>query len=162
MAARPAWGCSNGQYCVTLNSGSGQVILGWGGASVSASLTANVNYTLSFQASASSSLSGFETHVGSAVSVGGSYPVDKDLGNDTIGTGLQTFTHMFTLTAADAQAGLAFLISVSTGTSTVCLDNVSVTANLERDRNKWGSAIRSTGVARPVGMTVRRRTRMGS
>ena len=120
---------NNGQYCLTLNSGSGQVVLGWGGTTVSANLSANVNYTLSFQASASSSLSGFDTHVGSAVSVGGSYPVDKDLGNDTIGTGLQTFTHMFTLTAADAQAGLAFLISVSTGTSTVCLDNVSLTAN---------------------------------
>ena len=65
-------GVNNGQYCVTLNSGSGQVVLGWGGTTVSANLSANVNYTLSFQASASSSLSGFDTHVGSAVSVGGS------------------------------------------------------------------------------------------
>lgn len=122
-------GVNNGQYCLTLNNGSGQVVLGWGGTTVSANLSANVNYTLSFQASASSSLSGFDTHVGSAVSVGGNYPLDKDLGNDTIGTGLQTFTHMFTLTSGDAQAGLAFLISVSTGTSTVCIDNVSLTAN---------------------------------
>ena len=30
----------NGQYCVTLNNGSGQVILGWGGTSVSANLAA--------------------------------------------------------------------------------------------------------------------------
>ena len=122
-------GVQNGQYCLTLDNGSGQVILGWGGTAVSANLAANVNYTLSFQASASSSLSGFDTHVGSAVSVGGSYPLDKDLGNDTIGTGLQTFTHMFTLTSADPQAGAAFLISVSTGTSTVCVDNVSLTAD---------------------------------
>ena len=64
-------GVQNGQYCITLNNGSGQVILGWGGTAVSANLAANVNYTLSFQASASSSLSGFDTHVGSAVSVGG-------------------------------------------------------------------------------------------
>jgi hypothetical protein len=122
-------GVQNGQYCITLNNGTGQVILGWGGTAVSANLSANVNYTLSFQASASSALSGFDTHVGSAVSVGGSYPLDKDLGNDTIGTGLQTFTHMFSLTSADSQAGVAFLISVGTGTSTVCVDNVSLTAN---------------------------------
>jgi hypothetical protein len=122
-------GVQNGQYCITLDSGSSQVILGWGGTAVSANLTANVNYTLSFQASASSSLSEFDTHVGSAVSVGGSYPLDKDLGNDTVGTGLQTFTHMFSLTSADSQAGVAFLITVSTGTSTVCVDNVSLTAN---------------------------------
>jgi hypothetical protein len=122
-------GVQNGQYCITLNSGSGQVILGWGGTAVSANLSANVNYTLSFQASASSSLSGFDTHVGSAVSVGGSYPLDKDVGNDTIGTSLQTFTHMFSLTSADPQAGVAFLISVSSGNSTVCVDNVTLTAN---------------------------------
>jgi hypothetical protein len=122
-------GVQNGQYCVTLSSGSGQVVVGWGGTSVSANLSANLNYTLSFQASASSSLSGFDTHVGSAVSVGGSYPVDKDFGTDTIGNGLQTFTHMFTLTSADTQAGVAFLISVSSGTPTVCIDNVSLTAN---------------------------------
>ena len=110
-------GVQNGQYCLTLNNGSGQVVLGWGGTTVSANLSANVNYTLSFQASASSSLSGFDTHVGSAVSVGGSYPLDKDVGNDTIGTGLQTFTHMFTLTSGDDdKAGVAFfVISVSTG-----------------------------------------------
>jgi hypothetical protein len=122
-------GVQNGQYCVTLNNGSGQVILGWGGTAVSANLAANVNYTLSFQASASSSLSGFDTHIGSAVSVGGSYPLDKDLGNDTIGTSLQTFTHMFSLTSADSQAGVAFLISAGAGTSTVCVDNVSLAAN---------------------------------
>lgn len=71
-------GVQNGEYCVTLNSGSGQVVLGWGGTSVSANLLANVNYTFSFQASSTSALSGFDTHVGSAVEVGGAYPVDKD------------------------------------------------------------------------------------
>ncbi|HSY38002.1 MAG TPA: hypothetical protein VLA79_00700 [Polyangia bacterium] len=125
-------GVQNGQYCITLNNGSGQVILGWGGTAVSANLAANANYTLSFQASATSSLSGFDTHIGSAVPVpagSSNYPLDKDVGNDTIGTGLQTFTHMFSLTSADPQAGVAFLISVSTGTSTVCVDNVSLTAD---------------------------------
>ena len=121
-------GVQNGQYCVTLNNGSGQVILGWGGTSVSANLAANVNYTLSFQASATTALSGFDTHVGSAVEVGGSYPLDKDLGNDNIQTGLMTFTHMFTITSADPQAGVAFLFGAS-GTSTVCVDNVSLTAD---------------------------------
>ena len=124
-------GVQNGQYCITLNNGSGQVLFGWGGTSVSANLAANVNYTLSFQASATSALSGFDTHVGSAVPVpagSSTYPLDKDLGNDNLQSGLMTFTHMFTLTSADPQAGLAFLFSAGSS-STVCIDNVSLTAN---------------------------------
>jgi len=121
-------GVQSGQYCITLNNNSGQVLLGWGGTDVSANLAANVNYTFSFQASATTALSGFDTHVGSAVSVGGSYPLDKDLGNDNIQNGLMTFTHTFTIATADPQAGVAFLFSAS-GTSTVCIDNVSLVAN---------------------------------
>jgi hypothetical protein len=125
-------GVQNGQYCVTLNSGSGQVVVGWGGMTVSASLSANVNYTFSFQASTTSALSAFDTHIGSAVAVpAGSltYPVDSDVGNDNIQNGSQTFTHMFSITTADPQAGVAFLISASNGNPTVCVDNVSLTAN---------------------------------
>jgi hypothetical protein len=124
-------GLQKGQYCVTLNNSSGQVIVGWGGTAVSANLAANVNYTLSFQASATSGLSGFDTHVGSAVPVpdgSTTYPLDKDLGNDNIQTGLMTFTHTFTIDSADPKAGGAFLIMAS-GSPTVCIDNVSLTQN---------------------------------
>ena len=93
----------------------------------SANLSAGVNYTLSYQVSASAGLSEFDAHIGQAV---GSFTLDKDLGNDTtIGTSLGTITHMFSLTSADSQAGVAFLIKASGGSSTVCIDNVSLTAN---------------------------------
>ena len=119
-------GVNNGQLCITLTSGTGEVIVGWGSSTTSASLSAGVNYTLSYQASASAGLSEFDVHIGQAV---GSFTLDKDLGNDNIGTSLGTITHMFSLTSADSQAGVAFLIKASGGSSTVCIDNVSLSAN---------------------------------
>ena len=119
-------GVQNGQYCITLSSSTGEVIVGWGGATTSANLSAGVNYTLSYQASASAGLSEFDVHIGQAV---GSFNLDKDLGNDNVGTSLGTITHMFSLSSADSQAGVAFLIKASGGSSTVCIDNVSLTAN---------------------------------
>ena len=47
-------------------------------------------------------------------------------GNSTVSSSLQTFTHMFT--ANDNNAGIAFTF-MNAGTSTVCLDNVTLTAN---------------------------------
>jgi hypothetical protein len=119
-------GVNNGQLCITLTSGTGEVIVGWGDSTTSASLSAGVNYTLSYQASASAGLSEFDVHIGQAV---GSFNLDKDLGNDNVGTSLGTVTHMFSLSSADSQAGVAFLIKASGGSSTVCIDNVSLTAN---------------------------------
>jgi hypothetical protein len=116
----------NGQLCITLTSGTGEVIVGWGSSTTSASLSAGVNYTLSYQASASAGLSEFDVHIGQAV---GSFTLDKDLGNDNVGTSLGTITHMFSLSSADPQAGVAFLIKASGGSSTVCIDNVILTAN---------------------------------
>ena len=119
-------GVNNGQYCITLTSGTGEVIIGWGGSTISANLSAGVNYTLSYQASASAGLSEFDVHIGEAV---GSFTLDKDLGNDNVGTSLATITHMFSLSSADSQAGVAFLIKASGGSSTVCIDNVILTPN---------------------------------
>ena len=119
-------GVQNGQYCITLSSSTGEVIVGWGGSTISANLSAGVNYTLSYQASASAGLSEFDAHIGQAV---GSFNLDKDLGNDNVGTSLGSISHMFSLSSADSQAGVAFLIKASGGASTVCIDNVSLTAD---------------------------------
>lgn len=123
-------GVNNGEYCLTLSNGSGTVILGWGGTSISANLTANVNYALSFQASSTGALSDFEVHVGSAVSVNGSYPIDYQVSpSNAPGNSLTSYTEMFTISTADPQAGIAFQVAASNGNPTVCVDNVSLIQN---------------------------------
>jgi Carbohydrate binding domain len=119
-------GVNNGEYCMMLTMGQGQIILGWGDSTTSVSLMANVNYTVSYQARASNGAT-IDVHVGQAV---GSFNLDKDLGNDSPGNGTQTFTHMFSLTGADAQAGIAFLVSTSSSSgSMICIDNLTLTQN---------------------------------
>ena len=118
-------GVNNGQFCLTLATNN-MVILGWGDTTTSASLNAGTNYTLSYQASSTGALSMFEVHVGQVVSP---YAVDYNDMSDTLSSGLNTFTHGFTIPSADPQAGLAFVMNASSGTPTVCVDNVSVKAN---------------------------------
>jgi Carbohydrate binding domain len=119
-------GVNNGEYCMMITMAQGQIILGWGGSTTSLNLMANVNYTVSYQARASNGAT-VDVHIGQAV---GSFTLDKDLGNDSPGTGTQTFPHMFSLMTADPQAGVAFLVSTSsTSGSMVCFDNLVVTQN---------------------------------
>ncbi|HEY6475203.1 MAG TPA: carbohydrate binding domain-containing protein [Polyangia bacterium] len=119
-------GVNNGEYCMMVTMAEGQIILGWGDSTTSLNLMANVNYTVSYQARASNGAT-VDVHIGQAV---GSFALDKDLGNDSPGTGTQTFTHMFSITNADPQAGVAFLVSTSsTGGSMICFDNLVVTQN---------------------------------
>jgi hypothetical protein len=47
--------------------------------------------------------------------------------NEPVGATLQTFTHTFMRGATDSMMGVAF--NLAGGPSTVCIDNVSVTAN---------------------------------
>jgi len=63
--------------------------------------------------------------VGFAVSP---YTTDYDAPNDALGNNLQTFTHTFNPSQNDPNAGLAFTLASGTG-GTVCIDNVSLTAN---------------------------------
>jgi hypothetical protein len=119
-------GVNNGQFCISLNSGTNEVIVGWGDGTAAANISASSTYTLSYQASASAGLSEFDAHVGQAVSP---YTLDKDVGNETLTSSMQTFTHMFMPAQNDSQAGVAFLIKASGGTSMVCIDNVSLTQN---------------------------------
>ncbi len=122
-------GVMDGQYCATVNGGSGTVLIGWGSSSVSANLMPGVSYTLAYQASTTSALSSFDVHVGSAVDVGGgNYPVDEDYANDSPGTNmLATHTHTFMLTGGgDAHAGVAFIFAAGSSTATVCIDNLTI------------------------------------
>jgi hypothetical protein len=117
-------GVNNGEYCMMLTMNQGQIILGWGDSSTSLNLMAGVNYTLTYQARASNGAT-VDVHVGQAV---GGFNLDKDLGNDSPGSGMQTLTHMFSLTSADPQAGVAFLVSTSSSSgSMICFDNLVVT-----------------------------------
>jgi hypothetical protein len=121
-------GVENGQFCVTL--GSGSVIVGWGDSSTSFNLMANVSYTLSYQVSTTSPLGSFDVHVGEVVSpYTQDYPSNGQPIGDNPSNNMQTFTHMFSVTNGDSQAGLAFVLSAGNGSPKVCIDNVSVTQN---------------------------------
>jgi pilus assembly protein FimV len=123
-------GVTNGQFCLTLGTSVGEVIVGWGDTSTFFAVNTGTNYTLSYQASSTGALSKFEAHVGQ---VGAPYGIDyttnNNGSNDTPGAGLTTFTHNFTVTTSDPQAGLAFDMAATAGTPKVCLDNASLTAN---------------------------------
>ncbi|HZL19598.1 MAG TPA: hypothetical protein VFG23_17825 [Polyangia bacterium] len=119
-------GVNNGQFCVTLSSSAGTVVLGWGDTSTFAAVNQNINYIMSYQASTTGALSMFQLHIGS---VQPNYAVDQEWDTDVPGSSLTTITHNFMIGTADPQAGIAFLIAAATGTPTVCVDNVSLTAS---------------------------------
>jgi hypothetical protein len=55
------------------------------------------------------------------------YTADYEV-NDSLNSSLQTFTHDFSTTIADVNAGIAFTF-MNAGSATVCIDNVSLVAN---------------------------------
>jgi hypothetical protein len=122
---QPPLTITNGELCVSLIDNGAEVI-GWGDATTSMNLAANVSYTLSYQASVSSALYSYTLHVGSAIP---GFTIDAEFDNDAPGTALQTFTHTFSLTTADAHAGVAFQMQFITGAPVFCLDNVTLTQN---------------------------------
>lgn len=120
-------GVMNGQYCATF--GGGTVLIGWGNGSMAANLMSGKSYKLSYQASSSNgSGTSLEIHIGQAVA-----PYNSDISNPITGDSLQsspmTFTHTFMSTATDSTAGIAFLFTANGGNTTVCVDNLTVTAN---------------------------------
>jgi hypothetical protein len=107
---------NNGAYCVS--SPATTTLVGWS-APAGSTLSLSGGYKLSFQASGSGTV---HVKVGMAVD-----PFGPDFeANDGVSSSLQTFTHTFT--ANDGNAGLAFSF-MNAGTSTVCLDNVTLTTN---------------------------------
>ena len=120
-------GVTNGQYCATI--GGGTVLIGWGNASMAAHLMSGASYKVSYQASSSNgSGTSLEIHIGQAVS-----PYNSDISSPITGDSLQsspmTFSHTFMSTATDSTAGIAFLFTANGGNTTVCVDNLTVTAN---------------------------------
>jgi len=122
-------GVMNGAYCATFSNMT--VLLGWGNSSVHANLTSGTSYTLSYQASASNgSATTLEIHVGQAVS-----PYNNDLPDpgkiacDTLSASLTTYSHTFTASASDSNAGIAFLFGSSASGVTGCVTNVTLTQN---------------------------------
>ena len=123
----PTYAVTNGQLCVTMPT-YGSVTLGWPSDPASAfALSAGSSYTFSYQASTTAKLPGFEAKIGQAVTP---YTgVDFDTTFDVPTSSLQTFTHTFTPSVADAAAGVAFNLVNGTQAVSVCFDNVAVTKN---------------------------------
>lgn len=106
----------SGAYCV--GSPGGSTLVGYSAPS-GTMLSLSGSYKLTFQASGAGTV---HVKVGMAVSP---YGADYE-GNSSINSSLQTYTHMFT--ATDNNAGIAFTF-MNAGTSTVCLDNITLVQN---------------------------------
>ena len=106
----------SGAYCVS--SPGGSTLVGYA-APTGTMLSLSGPYKLTFQASGAGTV---HVKVGMAVSP---YNADYE-GNSSVNGTLQTFTHTFT--ANDNNAGIAFTF-MNAGTSTVCLDNVTLVSN---------------------------------
>jgi hypothetical protein len=122
---------ANGQLCVSFPAGV-LVTISWpGGLSPVASVVPGVTYLLSYQMSSNVPLSTFDVRVGPAESLYNGTATDFDVTSDVPGTTLQTFSHSFSVTAADDQAGVAFkaLYGIYSGLAMICLDNVSLTTS---------------------------------
>ncbi|HVT06164.1 MAG TPA: carbohydrate binding domain-containing protein [Polyangia bacterium] len=114
---------TNGQLCVQVNGS--QAIIGWGDATASINVTSGKTYSLSYQASATNPVN-LAIHLGSTQP---NYDLDAaEISGDKPTSSLQTFMHDdVSAMRTDSQAGLAFLVTAMNGSSTFCLDNVSLT-----------------------------------
>jgi hypothetical protein len=106
----------SGAYCVS-NPGA-TTLVGYA-APTGTMLSLSGAYKLTFQASGAGSV---HVKVGMAVSP---YAADYE-GNSSVNSSPQTYTHTFT--ANDNNAGIAFTF-MNAGTSTVCLDDITVVSN---------------------------------
>ena len=120
---------TNGQFCLMVTNTSPSFHLGWPATSSQAISLAPGMYRLSYKASSSGPLNvTIQPKVGLAVDP---YTADFPTGNavtDPVTATLQSFTHTFTTTATDKQAGLAFSIAPNgtSGMTTVCFDDVAL------------------------------------
>lgn len=123
IGTAPGQSIVNGQFCVQLGSYT-TVTIGWpGDLSLAVGIATGDSYQLSYTASTSAALAMFQAKVGQAVPP---YTLTDFLVNDIPGTAPQVFTHAFTATAPDPQAGLAFNISATSAPATVCLDDIAL------------------------------------
>jgi Carbohydrate binding domain len=116
---------NNGRLCLT-NPGN-STLLAWESAGGPVMLAAGTSYRLSYDVSATGSGSRM-VHVKVGLSVD-PYTTDYET-TESLTTQSQTYTHTFTpMNGADPNVGLAFMQFSGTNNSTVCFDNVTLTAN---------------------------------
>ena len=118
-----------GQFCLMVSANTPSFHLGWPATPAQAIKLMPGMYRLSYKASSTGPLNvSVQPKVGLAVDP---YTADFPTGaavTDPVGTTAQTFTHNFTTTMTDAQAGVAFTIAPGNngGMTTVCFDDVAL------------------------------------
>jgi len=122
---------ANGQLCVSFIAGIPITVVWPGGTSPVASLLPGVTYVLAYQVSSNVPLSPFEVQLGPVLTLYDEPTTDFDVTTDVPGATPQTFSHTFSVTAADAQAGLVFKFyyGIYSGMANVCFDDVSLTTS---------------------------------
>ena len=119
----------NGQFCLLVSANTPSFHLGWPAMTAQALRLMPGMYRLSYKASSTGPLNvSVQPKVGLAVDP---YTADFPTGSavtDPVGATAQTFTHNFTTTMTDAQAGVAFTVAPGNngGMTTVCFDDVSL------------------------------------
>jgi hypothetical protein len=131
-SATATHGVMNGQYCVTVGTNQ-NLIVGWpdtGNGGNTLNLPPNTAYVFSYTASSTTTsvFTDMDAKVGQDATP---YTADFEIKTDAVGTGPTPFTHTFTTSSAgDTIGGVGFFINgptTGTATSTVCIDNVSLT-----------------------------------
>jgi len=120
---------TNGQFCLMLSANTPSFHLGWPATAAQAIKLMPGMYRLSYKASSTGPLNvSVQPKVGLAVDP---YTADFPTGaavTDPVSMTAQTFTHTFTTSMTDAQAGVAFTIAPGNngGMTTVCFDDVAL------------------------------------
>ena len=120
---------TNGQFCLMVSSNTPSFHLGWPATAAMAIKLMPGMYRLSYKASSTGPLNvTIQPKVGLAVDP---YTADFPTGSavtDPVNMTLQTFTHTFTTTMTDMQAGIAFSVAPNgnNGMTTVCFDDVAL------------------------------------
>jgi hypothetical protein len=123
----PNHAATNGQLCVVSVDVSQTVTIRWPTSiSTAFAIRNGVRYQFSYSAQGLGDVASFEAKVGQAAAP---YTATDFRTNETLGQTLQPYTYTFTATADDLQAGVTFtVVSSSSGTAAVCLDDVAVRA----------------------------------
>lgn len=120
---------TNGQFCLMVSANTPSFHLGWPATAAMAIKLTPGMYRLSYKASSTGPLNvSVQPKVGLAVDP---YTADFPMGSavtDPVSATAQTFTHNFTTTMTDMQAGVAFTVAPGNngGMTTVCFDDVAL------------------------------------
>lgn len=116
----------SGHYCTSAITGSGMnpPLFGWQNDGTPLSLAGGQRYTLTYRASGSA---GAALHAKVSHAMTPWTPIDYDAAaDDQLSSTLQTFTHSFTPSSADDNAGMVFIVKSG---QDICIADVTLTAN---------------------------------